>query len=149
MKKKPGEGRPRERARGPDRRPAHRSQRQAPGPTDLRREEIGMSRMRLTLLEHEGTIWTVYLSAARDASASAQLEFEHGGDGVPVRYTRAAPGEVAAALQSGGSLSRAALREELVRALSGDPAAALDAAEGRTRVWRPLDGRPAPAADEP
>jgi hypothetical protein len=108
-----------------------------------------MSRMRLTLLEHEGTIWTAYLSTGRDSGAAAQLEFEHVGDGAPVRYIRAAPEGVVESLRSGRSLSRDALREELVQALSGEPADALDAADGRTRVWRPLDGLPTPAADGP
>jgi hypothetical protein len=107
-----------------------------------------MSRMRLTLLEHAGTIWTVYLSAPRDAAAQAHLEFEHRNGDTPVRYTRAAPESVVDALRSGEALSRQALREELVQALAGEPADALDADEGRTRVWRPLEGGPVPGADE-
>jgi hypothetical protein len=101
-----------------------------------------MSRRPLTLLEHEGTIWSVYISSERNAlpQESSQLEFEGAGpDEVPVRYTRTLAESLLQALQAGESVSRDALRKELVLALADGTTSGPAEAEGRKRLWRPLN----------
>jgi hypothetical protein len=121
--------------------PSNRKGTKPQKPTDRYEGELGISRIPLTLLEHEGEIWNVYLSSFRDTPADErmQLEFERTGTGgAPVRYTRAAAGSVLRALQEGQSLTRAALRDELARAVAGGELAGAADTEGRVRSWRPL-----------
>jgi hypothetical protein len=115
---------------------------QGPASADRAGGEPGMSRRPLTLLEHEGTIWSVYISSNRTAPPreSSQLEFERAvPDKAPVRYTRTLAEPLLRALQAGEPVSRNALREELVEALADGATAGTAGAEGRKRVWRPLN----------
>lgn len=80
----------------------------------------GSSRLLLTRLLREGTIWTVFIatSAAAGAPTVIRLEFERSGPGQDkVRYTRPVEGPLLDALHSGGSLSRVDLEHELELAI--------------------------------
>jgi hypothetical protein len=139
MKKRPGSSR-----RTPTRSGGRPSSNRPEGPAPAERErgELEMSRRSLTLLEHEGTIWSVYISSHRHGPPEERylLEFERAGpDGAPVRYTHPLTGPLLDAVQAGESVSRESLREELARALAGGEVAGLMEAEGRKRVWRPLN----------
>lgn len=76
----------------------------------------GPSRLRLTRLVREGTIWNVYVSttAQNGAPNITRLEFEGKGPaGERLRHTRPLEGALLEALHSGAPISRARLEEEL------------------------------------
>ncbi len=98
-------------------------------------------RMMLTLLEHQGEIWQVHLTAARDGEPAErmQLEFERAGEvEKPLRYTRTLSGPLLTALQEGKTLSRSSLSSELEQALGEDTPVEPAAAPSRMRPWQPL-----------
>jgi hypothetical protein len=81
---------------------------------------MGTSQLFLTLIEHRGTIWNVYLSTARDTAPTArmQLAFEPAGENpAGVRHVRPVAGNLWSALQAGESLQRSELAAELGKAL--------------------------------
>lgn len=79
-------------------------------------EMSGPSRLRLTRVVREGTIWDVYVSttAQNGAPNITCLEFESkGASGRRLRHTRPLEGALLEALHSGAPISRARLEEEL------------------------------------
>ena len=80
----------------------------------------GSSRLLLTRLLRDGTIWDVFIATTTTAGTAnvTRLEFERSGPGRnKVRYTRPAEGPLLEALHGGASLSRADLQEELELAI--------------------------------
>lgn len=80
----------------------------------------GTSRLLLTRLLREGTVWNVFIATSATAGAPnvVRLEFERSGPGHDeVRYTRRVKGPLLEALHSGGSLSRVDLEHELELAI--------------------------------
>jgi hypothetical protein len=93
----------------------------------------GSSRLLLTRLHRDGTVWDVYIGTTSQAGARnvTRLEFEASGAGKEkVRYTRPAEGRLLEALHSGTAVSRAELEQELERAILGG-ATTDDSASGR------------------
>jgi hypothetical protein len=108
--------------------------RKAPTRPDQRREQRnrndasdsppGPSRLLLTKLIREGTIWNVYVATTPHSGGPnrTHLEFEHASAGA-VRYVRRAEGPLLDALHSGAPVSRSNLQGELELALAAGGAA--------------------------
>jgi len=82
---------------------------------------MGNSRLLLTLLEHQGVIWTVYLANVRDAQPAARmlLQFEPSGSNEEsVCHSRPVAGKLWGALQAGEAVQRSDLTAELAEALA-------------------------------